>query len=256
MTHRPDWDTLPPIPSSLVSSRRPAITGHRGARGLAPENTLAAFQVAADLKIDGVEFDVQRTTDGHLIVFHDETVERITDGEGDVKTMTLAQIKALDAGIKFASSCRGERIPTLRETFDLLQKTDLLLFVELKDPFKFPGMEADVIALIREYGLSERCQIRSFYHPSLMVCFQLAPEIPISELWYERLPGDEETLFKTVDILHSLYTPEGLAHIHERGQQATAWTVNDLDVARRLTAMGIDGLTTDYPDQLLTLFEA
>ena len=79
---RPPWDQLAPMPTSLTSDRHPTIVGHRGASGLAPENTLAAFQVAADLKIDGVEFDVQRTTDGHLIVFHDDELDRVTDGQG------------------------------------------------------------------------------------------------------------------------------------------------------------------------------
>lgn len=252
---RPEWRYLKPMPRSRASDRRPIIVGHRGARGLAPENTLAAFRVAADLKIDGVEFDVQRTADGELIVFHDDGLDRVTNGSGLVYEKTWAEIKALDAGRHFAPQFAGEPVPTLRETLDYLRATDLLLFVELKDPWRFPQMEAGVVALIRELGLQERTQIRSFYHAALHVVHHIAPEIALSELWWDRLPEDGEVTFKTINAFYPLYTPENIAHIHARGQQVTAWTVNDLDAARELIDAGIDGLTTDYPDRLLTLFE-
>jgi glycerophosphoryl diester phosphodiesterase len=253
---RPPWDQLAPMPESRASDRKPTIVGHRGASGLAPENTLAAFQAAADLKIDGVEFDVQRTTDGHLIVFHDDELDRTTDGQGAVYDRTLAEIKVLDAGVKFDPRFRGERIPTLEETFELLRPTNLLLFVELKDPWRFPGMEQEVADLIRRYNLVDRAQVRSFYHASLHTFFRVAPEIPLSALWFERLPEDDEVTFKVIDALYTLYTPENIAHIHDRGQLVTAWTVDDLDDARRLMRAGIDSLTTNYPDRLLALFES
>ncbi len=161
---------------------------------------------------------------------------------------TLAEIKTLDAGaLSLIARFRGERIPTLEETFDLLRTTDLLLFVELKDPWRFPGMEQSVADLIRRYDLVERVQVRSFYHASLHTFFRVAPEIPLSELWFERLPGDDEVTFKVIDALYTLYTPDNIAHIHDRGQLVTAWTVDDLDDARRLMAAGIDGLSTNYP---------
>jgi len=251
----PDWSSLKPMPVSRVSSRHPIIVGHRGASGLAPENTLAAFQVAADLRVDGVEFDVQRTADGHLIVFHDDTVERTTNGTGAVGQFTLAEIQSLDAGSHFDPRFTGERVPTLRETFDFLRQTNLLLFVELKDPWRYPGMEAETAALIRTYDLVDRVQVRSFYHPSLHTLYEIAPEIAISELWADHLPTDEEVTFKTINAYYPLYTPENLAHIHRRGQQATAWTVNAIEVAQALIAAGIDGLTTDVPDRMLALVE-
>ncbi|HEX3052965.1 MAG TPA: glycerophosphodiester phosphodiesterase family protein [Aggregatilineaceae bacterium] len=248
---RPDWNSLPSIPVSLASNRHPIIVGHRGARGLAPENTLSAFQVAANLAIDGVEFDIQRTADGHLIVFHDETVERCTDGQGAVENLTLDALKQLDAGSKYSDVFRGERIPTLRELFDFLCATNLLVFLEIKDPWRYPGIEGQIIQLIREYDLVSRTQIRSFYHPSLHICYQLAPEIALSELWFHQIPT--EFNFKTINALYSLYTSKTLAHLHENGLQATAWTVNEIDIARQLVHDGIDGLTTDFPDRMLQL---
>lgn len=252
---RPAWDTLKPMPASLASDRKPMIIGHRGAKGLAPENTLAAFQTAVDLGIDGVEFDIQRTQDGQLIVFHDEDVERTTDGSGPVENMTLAQVKALDAGTKFDPTFAGERIPTLDDAFEFLRQTDLLLFIEMKEPWRFPGIEAEVIEAIRRHDLVERVQMRSFYHDSLYEFYALAPELALSALWLDRLPEDDEVTFKTINGLYLHYTADVIAHVHERGQIATAWVVNELDDARNLIAWGIDGITTDYPDQLLTLFE-
>ncbi|MBN2305517.1 MAG: glycerophosphodiester phosphodiesterase [Anaerolineae bacterium] len=251
---RPNWDSLLPMPESRISDRKPIIIGHRGAQGLAPENTLAAFQTAIDLKIDGVEFDVQRTQDGELVVIHDDEVDRTTDGSGRVWDLTLAQIKALDAGGWFDARFRGERVPTLREVFGLLRDTDLLLFVELKDPWRFEGIEADVIALIREYGLVERAQLRSFYHAALHTAYRVDPGIALSELWFDRLPADNEITLKTVNALHALYTPEHIQRLHDRGIQVTAWTVDEVDEARRLIEAGIDGLTTNFPDRLLRLF--
>jgi glycerophosphoryl diester phosphodiesterase len=252
---RPPWDQLAPMPESRASDRHPTIVGHRGASGLAPENTLAAFQVAADLRVDGVEFDVQRTTDGHLIVFHDDELDRVTDGQGLVYERTLDQLKALDAGVKVDTRFRGERIPTLTETFDLLRNTDLLMFIELKDPWRFPGMEQEVADLIHRYDLVERAQVRSFYHASLHTFFQVAPDISLSSLWYERLPDDHEVTFKVIDVLYALLSRDNIAHVHERGQLVTAWTVDNPDEARRLMEAGIDGLCTNYPDRLLALFE-
>ncbi len=253
---RPHWDTIKPMPVSLASNRHPVIIGHRGARGLAPENTMPAFQIAADLGIDGVEFDVQRTRDGQLIVFHDENPKRVTGVDGMVESMALDEIKTLDAGSSFGPDFAGEPVPTLREVLDFLRPTNLLLFIELKDPWRYAGMEAAIIRLLREFDLIERTQVRSFYHAALHLIHALEPALAVSELWLDRLPTDDEVIYKTIDAYHPLYTAENIAHIHGRGQQVTAWTVNDLDEARRLIDAGIDGLATDYPDRLLALFDA
>ncbi len=252
---RPAWDTIRPMPQSRVSTRRPIIIGHRGAAGLAPENTLVAFQLALDLNIDAIEFDVQRSKDGALIVFHDEDVSRVTDGTGKLWDMTLAEIKALDAGIRSGEQFRGERIPTLEEVFDFLRQTDQVLMIEMKEPWRYPGIEAAVVEQIRKYDLIERIQIRSFYHDSLHAIHRIAPDIALSELWLDRLPRDEDVIYKAVNANHNLYTVETIARLHRRGVQVTAWTVDDLDEARRLKDAGIDGLTTNVPDQLLALFD-
>ncbi|MBN1680909.1 MAG: glycerophosphodiester phosphodiesterase [Anaerolineae bacterium] len=255
MSQQINWKSKLVMPVSRMSDRKPIIVGHRGARGLAPENTLAAFRVAAELGIDGVEFDVQRTQDGHLVVIHDEDVERTTNGQGRIAELTLAELRRLDAGAWFDDSYRGEGVPTLHDVFEMLRPTGLLLFIELKSPWLYQGMESALAQMIREFDLVDRVQVRSFFHPVLHAMAQVAPEISLSSLWFDRVPSDDEVAFKTIDVLFTLYTPQVIAHIHRRGQQATAWTVNDPDDARRLIEAGIDGLATDFPDRLLPLFE-
>lgn len=229
------------------------IIGHRGAKGLAPENTLAAFQIAADLRIDGVEFDIQRTRDGHLIVFHDEDTVRVTGQAGLVEELTLETIKNLDAGSTFDPAFAGERVPTLHEAFDSLRQTELLLFIELKEPWRFPGIVAELAAMIRDFDLVERVQVRSFYHDALHELYHVDPEISLSSLWLDRIPADEDVTFKTINVLYSLYAPGDIARVQARGQQATAWVVNDLQKAQELFDAAIDGLTSDYPDRLMAL---
>ena len=251
---RPRWDALLPIPRSLASDRHPQIVGHRGARGLAPEYTLPAFAIAAELDIDGVEFDVQRTADGALVVFHDDEVDRVTTGSGTLWEMTLDQVQALDAGVRFGARFTGTRVPTLRETLEYLKTTRLLLFIELKDPWRFPGMAQQCVELVRELGLVERTMFRSFYHDVLHELYAIAPEIALSALWDDRLPAADEVTWKAVDAPHELLTPANIRQMQARGQQVTAWTVNDVARAQELMDAGIDGLCTDYPDRLLALF--
>lgn len=253
MDQRPAWETIRPMPASRVSSRRPIIIGHRGAAGLAPENTLPAFQVAIELGIDGIEFDVQRSKDGVPVVFHDEDLERLTTGTGKLWDKTLDELQALT--IKTDQDGFDDvRIPALQEVFDFVRQAGQLLMIELKEPWRFPGIEEQVIALVRRYDLVERTQIRSFYHDALHTVHRLAPEIAVSELWLDRLPKDDEVIYKTVNAHHVLYTAAEIERLHRRGVQVTAWTVDDLVEAQRLKDAGIDGLTTNYPDRLLTLF--
>lgn len=240
-----------PMPVSRVSQRKTQIVGHRGAAGLAPENTLAAFQVAIDLNVDGIEFDVQRSVDDHLVVIHDGAVNRTSNGMGVVQNMTLAQLQALDAGSWFDPRFRGEKIPSLDDLFDLMGGNDLLLYLEIKDPFRYEGMEAQIADKIRAYDFVDRVQVRSFYHDSLHVFHEIAPEVAISELWYEAVPTLDETHYLTLDLLYSLYTPEIIDELHGRGQKLTAWTVNEVELGQQLMAWGLDGLTTDFPDRFV-----
>jgi glycerophosphoryl diester phosphodiesterase len=246
-----DWGGQKPIPQSRISDRKTLVVGHRGASGHAPENTMSAFDRALQLGADGIEFDVQRSSDGHLVIFHDENLKRTTGTDGALRHLTFEDLRKADTGSWFSDEFRGERIPSIEELFDFLHGNDLLIFLELKDPFRYPGIEEEVARLIHEYDLVERSQVRSFHHDVLHTLYEFAPEIAISELWFDRVPHNDEVHFRTIDCPYTLYTKENIRLVRGRGQQATAWVVNDMEAAQRLIEWGIDAIATDYPDQVL-----
>ena len=246
---------LKPMPVSRVSNRHPIIVGHRGAAGVAPENTLFAFEAALQAGADGVEFDVQRTRDGHLVVFHDEDITRTTSGTGMLPDHTLAEMQALDTGSWFDPRFAGARIVTLHEFFTWMRENDMLMFLEMKEPFRYPGIEQQIIDTIRAFDFVDRVQVRSFYHAHLLEFHQRAPEMAISELWLNHLPWGAEVVYNTVDVMYGLCTEDNIAQFHEWSRHVTAWVVDDLDTTRQLRDWGIDGITTNDPAHILTLFE-
>lgn len=252
---KPDLRTLKPMPMSRVSTRKPIIIGHRGTTDLAPENTFPAFEIALQAGADGVEFDVQRTIDGELIIFHDEQAARTSDGEGFLPEMTFEQVRSLDVGCWFDKRFAGTRVPTLAELFDWMQGNDLLMFLELKEPFRYPGIEQQIVDLIRQNNLVDRVQVRSFYHVHLHNVNQIAPEIAISELWLNYVPTRDEITYPTMNLKFDMYSEAIIKQFHEWGCSVTAWVVDDIDVARQLAQWGIDGITTNNPVEMLKLFD-
>jgi len=154
------------------------ITGHRGVMGLFPENTLPSFKAALDLKVDVLEYDVHMTRDRELIIIHDSTVDRTTDGTGAVNFMTLEEIKKLDAGVKFDEKFKGCRVPTLRETLELFASYDYMPWqiVEIKD-FR-PEVVDDAVKMIYEFGLEKRTIIESGDTPTILYVQEVYPEFP------------------------------------------------------------------------------
>jgi glycerophosphoryl diester phosphodiesterase len=248
-----------------------SLQAHRGAAGLAPENTLAAFRVAIELGADGTEMDLQVTRDGIVVVIHDDTVDRTTDGRGRIGDLTLAEIKRLDAGAKFSPAFRGERIPTLRELIDLVRasgRQSFRLNLEIKFADGREGQPADleeqVLAVLRETGFLDRVITQSFYHPSAAKMKRLVPSIPAGLLvGQRRQPPDPVTAVRDhrVDYYaphHSLVTPDLLRTLHRAGIPVVTWTVNDPADMRRLIGMGLgvlpgDGMISDFPDRLVKL---
>lgn len=144
------------------------IWAHRGACADAPENTLPAFQLAFDQGADGVELDVQRTRDGVLVICHDETIDRTSDGSGAISELTFDQLRRLD----FSNGRNGYArvpIPTLAEVLDLVRGTDKVVDIELKNSVvRYPGMEEQVDALVAGFGLTDQVWYSSFNHLSLL----------------------------------------------------------------------------------------
>jgi glycerophosphoryl diester phosphodiesterase len=230
--------------------------------------------MALELGADGTEMDLQLTRDGVVVVIHDDTVDRTTDGRGRIGDLTLAEVKRLDAGAKFGPTFRGERIPTLRELIDVVKasgKDRFRLNLEIKFSEGREGQPADleerVLAVLTETNFLGRVITQSFYHPSAAKMKRLASGVPAGLLvGQKRQPGDPVAAVRDhrVDYYaphYSLVTPELLRTLHQAGIPIVTWTVNDPADMRRLMSMGLgslpgDGLISDYPDRLVNLRKA
>lgn len=228
--------------------------GHRGAAGTHPENTLVSFARAVELGCDGIEFDVHRTKDGHLVVIHDPTLNRTTNGTGWVREHTLADIKKLDAGKWKHAKYVGERVPTLAEVIDQTPKS-LKLFIELKaGSIHYPGIEADLVQALISEGAVERTQISSFDHHALKLIHELAPEMELGMLIADN-PVDPVAMASAcgATAIHPYYLwvlPQMVMEARAAGMKVNVWNVNDPGPIALLKQLGVDGVMSDYPDRL------
>ena len=235
---------------------------HRGFSAAAPENTLAAFRKAIELKPDFMECDVHRTKDGHLVVIHDPTVDRTTNGKGAVADMTLAEIRELDAGSWFSPEYAGERIPTLEEALDLA-RGKVKLIVEIKDE----GDEDQVVAAVQSYGMSEEVLLTSFHYRVGMRLPGLDERIEFIPLIYVegKAVGDEcvRLAGAAANVNGSIFgvnfraiTPELAEATHASNMRQMAWTVDNEDDMRSLADMGVDIIASNKVDLLIATLES
>ncbi|MDD6047108.1 MAG: glycerophosphodiester phosphodiesterase [bacterium] len=233
------------------------IWAHRGASGYAPENTIPAFKLAVEQGADGVELDVHMSSDGKLIVIHDETVDRTSNGSGRVVDMTCQELKRLD----FSNGMEGYenvRIPTLREVYGLLKNTNLTINVEVKcDVVIYYGIWDHLIALEREMGMQGRILYSSFNHYVLLKIRELDPEAKIGLLYSEAMV-DPWVYAKYVgaNALHPHYLaalncPGMLEGCRKAGVDVHPWTANDPQVMRELVGAGVAAIITNYPNLAL-----
>lgn len=210
----------------------PLVIGHRGARALAPENTLEGIRVAARCAADQVEVDVRLSRDGTLVLMHDDTVDRTTGGKGKVENLDLDELKTLDAG--------GQKVPTLQEALAEANELGLGLVVEMKEE----GLEE----LVAEALESSQAMVTSFYHSSLREIKELSglkTGIIISSLPVKPV---ELALWAGADaIFPKRVNPRLFKEAHQRGLEVFPWTVNEEEEAAWLLRLGADGLVTDDP---------
>lgn len=241
----------------------PKIYGHRGCMGTFPENTLLGFRQAIRQGVDGLELDVQLTKDGEVVVIHDETLERTTDGTGFVNELTLQEIKQYSAGVKFAyfrnydpAVWDAERVPTLREVLELLAPYPIELNIELKtNLFKYDGIEEKVLALVNEYGKGLNVIYSSFHLPTIIRIKQLDPNAKIAWLL-------DQQISHPLDYVHSLKL-EAL-HVSKRiafsdmlslkdlVEKLRIWTVNEQEEVKQLMDLGVQAIMTDFPEEALS----
>jgi glycerophosphoryl diester phosphodiesterase len=207
---------------------------------------------------DGFELDVMLSADGHLAVIHDDTVNHTTDGSGLVRQKTLAELKALDAGNGFDARFAGERIPTLREVFDLVAGDCAFVNVEIKtDSLKGDGLEEKLATLICRYGLGERLLISSFNPFALWRTRRLVPDLSLALLYSENqrihLRDRWFAFLSHPDALNPSFHMATQKHVHwakSKGYRLYVWTVDEEPEMHRLIALGVDGIITNKPDLL------
>jgi glycerophosphoryl diester phosphodiesterase len=241
---------------------RPLNFGHRGAPKAAPENTLASFQKAREMGADGVELDVMLCADGEVVAMHDFVVERTTDGHGRVRDLTLAQLKALDAGAWFGPQFAGERVPTLREVA-AWAADHMLLNIELKSvSIRADGLEEKVIAIVREYGLEHRVVLSSFNPLALRRVKKIAPTLHTGLLYAGHLP-----IYLRRAWLRPLVRPNALHPQYEmvtdaylwwarrKGYRVNVWTPDQTLDMQRLIDQKMDMIITNRPDALAMMLK-
>ena len=221
--------------------------GHRGARGYEPENTLISFQKALDLGVDGIELDVHLSQDGVVVVIHDETVDRTTDGTGAIHDLAVAKIKKLRTD-------KNQQIPTLTEVLDLIDKK---VFVNIE--LKGKGTSKPVVQLVEKYIKEYHWDytdfiISSFDWDLLDEVVVLNPKIPIAVLTEttveEALAFAKKIKATAINPDYTLLTPENVKLIKDEGFQIFPWTVNETEAIATMKSYGVDGIISDYPDRI------
>jgi glycerophosphoryl diester phosphodiesterase len=235
----------------------PIIIGHRGDEACAPENTLSAFKQAADKGADAIEFDVELTKDDHVIVFHDKTVERTTNGSGEVAQLSFAALRDLDASVKFPGPFSNEKIPTLDEVFETVGNR-LYMNIEIKNfSLLNDTLVQKVTNSIKKHGMQERVLLSSFLSFNLQKARQFLPGISCGLL---TLPGWKGSWGRTFGwrgdtvALHPHFADVDailVNQIHSAGKQVNIWTVREEEDIKRMVHLGVDGIITS--DLALTL---
>ncbi|MCR8848334.1 glycerophosphodiester phosphodiesterase [Rossellomorea sp. SC111] len=231
------------------------LFAHRGVSGEAPENTLAAFKAAADSGAYGIELDVQLSKDGKIVVNHDETIDRTTNGTGYVKDLTWEQLRTYDAGNWFHPSFKGESIPSLEEVLDVVttHRDSIIINIELKnDQIDYPQLEEKVLEMLKEKGMKEQTIISSFNPESLKKVRELDPDIETGE----GIPANILDRIKPLQVnaIHCeavfAQSPTGII-VMEMGIPLRVFTINTMEELQLVKKAGVEVVMTDYPGLLL-----
>lgn len=268
------------VVSLLVSAPAAAATlsdgpvlniGHRGASGYAPEHTIPAYDLALQQGADYIEIDLQMTAEGVLVALHDKTLNRTADApegvperycRGLVSKKTLEQIKMCDVGSWFSPEYAGQQIPTLEEIFQRYG-TSVNYYIETKNPDAAPGMEEELLRLMKEYGLIEpaaedwQVLIQSFSAESLMKIHALEPSLPLIQLYWS---GSSKAIQRDLEAASAYAVGIGpykkdvdadlVAAAHELCLAVHPYTVNETAEMKTLISLGVDGMFTNFPDRL------
>lgn len=235
-----------------MTRRRPfEVVAHRGASGSAPENTLAALARAAALGAPWAEIDVQRTSDGVLVLVHDDTWKRTAGHSGRVEATPWSVVRALDAGSWFGAAFAGERAPRLDDVLEW-SRSRLRLDLEIKSPENHPGIGSQVVERIRAHGVADRVLVTSFDADLVEALAASTPDVAFGYL--AAAPVERAHPAVRAQALHAevlLRDPDSCRRLHASGCRVLAWTVDDAGTAERLEAQGVDALITNHPERFL-----
>ncbi|MDQ0228947.1 glycerophosphodiester phosphodiesterase [Metabacillus malikii] len=229
------------------------VIAHRGASGHAPENTMASFQKALDMGADYIELDVQMTRDGKLVVIHDPTVDRTTNGTGEVGSFFLNDLQQLDAGEWFSRKYRGQKIPTLEEVLSYFGEK-IAFLIEIKNPNLYPTI-VDELANVLGDRKHLNLIIQSFDFELLQKFSQLCPHFPLGLLVKYRVHGisnvqlrDWATVVTYINPNKALITKKLVKRIHHHRMYVFPYTVRNKKSIKGLIEANVDGIITDFPD--------
>ena len=249
------------------------VIAHRGGNGRAPESSNLAFEQAAAMpEVDALELDIHLTADGHIVVNHDDVVDRTTDGVGPVSAHTLYELQKLDAGYWWTEDdgktypFRGQGLyfPSLEEVLD--RHGNKVINIDMKPKNK--AIIKPFIALLRRYKMAESVVVGSFHNEMIAAFRKQAPEIAtcatmaevrrfyiLNKLGLSKLYKGKSVAFQIPEMAENrtIVTKRFIRNLQKRGQQIHVWTVNDSADMQRLIEWGVDGIITDYPDQLLSI---
>lgn len=237
----------------MADIKKPVIIAHRGASRHAPENTMAAFRKALELGAGGIETDVHLSADGHLMVTHDEKVDRTSNGKGLIRDKSFGELKSLDFGSWFSPEFKDERIPELDELLQMLGGWDGLLNVEIKNgPVFYPGIEQAVASAIRKHKFINRTIISSFNHYSLVEIRKIDPEIKTAPLYmaglYEPWKYARSIGATAIHPLFYNIVPEVIKGCKLNGIMVNPFTVDQPEQIKAMVEAGVDGIITNVPD--------
>lgn len=232
---------------------RTRITAHRGASAAAPENTIYAFQAAVESGADYIELDVQLTSDGQLVVFHDEKLDRVTDGKGKLKDHTYDELQQLSAGIRFGGEFADAKIPLLSEVFEEIG-SDVLYNVEIKDYGDTDQTVLKTVETIEEFGLENSCYITSFSYNVLKKVKAVSPDIKTGLI--ANASASSFNKLKYIDALsmnHLFVNSSVVNNAHQNGKRIFVWTVDNTNDIQRMSSLGVDNIITNRPKKAAEL---
>ncbi|MBH0172110.1 glycerophosphodiester phosphodiesterase [Fictibacillus sp. 23RED33] len=239
---------------------------HRGASGYAPEHTITSYKMGEKMHGDYIEVDLQMTRDGELIAMHDETLDRTTNGTGQVKDFTLKEIKQLDAGSWFnekypeqaKAKYEGLQVPTLEEVFQTFGK-NANYYIETKSPEVYPGMEQKLLDVVNDYGINkDKLLVQSFSSESLLKMNEIDPSVKLVQLLEYTTPADltdreVQSIKKYAmgigpnsDMIDREYVQKAV----QNGLEIHPYTVNEKEEMQKLIDWGVTGIFTNFPDLL------